>query len=588
MEESEKDKEENGKQTVRRSLRLWPGVIAVVLLWLARFGLKIVIPGFEGFEIGILGGFLGAMAVVIWWVFFSRAHYLERWGAIILMIIVMFVTWHVNHESMGPLWIAGYAVPTLFLAFVTWAVVTRQFSDKLRRITMVATIVLACGAWTFVRTSGINSNHVADFAWRWSESAEEQLLDQSEDFLTTLPDTAVVMETDAEWPGFRGPERNSIIRGVQIETDWSAFPPVELWRRPIGPGWSSFAVCGDLFYTQEQRGEDEIIACYIKRTGDPLWRHRNTARFFESNAGAGPRGTPTLSHGRVYALGATGILNALDARTGAVIWSRNAASDTGTEIPMWGFSCSPLVVDDVIIVAAASSLIAYDLTTGNPRWVRTSGTDGYSSPHLLTINDVKQIVLLNETGAISVTQNDGNLLWDYPWPGVPIVQPAITANGDILITASERSGIRRISVKKGLEGWTTKEHWTSTRLKPYFNDFVIYQGYAYGIHGRSLSCIDLNDGLRKWKGEQYGGQLLLLADQDLLLILSEKGDLVLAGAVPDQFTEIARFPAITGKTWNHPVLVGDVLLIRNAQEMAAFRLSLYNTSITERKRNILH
>ena len=563
------------ESTRRKPLRLWPGVVAVILLWLARFGLKIVMPGFEGFELGMMGGFLGALAVGVWWAFFSRAPHVERWGAIVAMVVVMLGTWHIRHESMGPLWLAGYAVPFLCLAFVAWAVASRRLSDGPRRLTMVATILLACGGWALVRTSGVDGDHVAEFAWRWAESPEEQLVAQPGDEPVALRVAGPAMAAAADWPGFRGPHRDGIIPGLRIETDWSVSPPVELWRRPVGPGWSSCAVLGDLLYTQEQRGEDEVVTCYNAATGEPVWKHRDLARFFESNAGAGPRGTPALSAGRVYTLGATGIVNALDAGDGTVVWSRNAASDTDTEIPIWGFSGSPLVVDDAVIIAVASSLIAYDLGTGDPRWVTTTGSGSYSSPHLLSIDGITQVLLQNQTGAISVTPANGTLLWEHPWPGGPIVQPALTADGDILITATERSGIRRLAVLHGSGGWTVEERWTSTRLKPYFNDFVVHGGHVYGFHARTLACIDVDDGTRKWRGGRYGsGQLVLLADQGVLLVLSEKGELALVEASPDRFTELARLPAIQGKTWNHPVLIGDLLLIRNAREMAAFRLSL--------------
>jgi outer membrane protein assembly factor BamB len=381
-----------------------------------------------------------------------------------------------------------------------------------------------------------------------------------------------------EWPGFRGASRDGVIRGVRIETDWSRSAPVELWRRPIGPGWSSFAVRGDTFYTQEQRGGDEIVAAYSLTTGEPVWRHRDSVRFYESNGGPGPRGTPTLHDGRVYSLGATGIVNALDAASGAVVWSRNAKTDTGAPLPGWGFAASPLVVNDAVIVAASGRLAAYDIATGKPRWTRTTGGGGYSSPHLATIDGVTQVLLLSGGGATSVAPTDGAVLWQHSFqPGTSIVQPALTADGVLINTADAMGGqgMRRLAVANGPGGWTVEERWTTRGLKPYYNDFVVHNGHAYGFDGTILSCINLEDGERKWKGGRYGaGQMVLLPDQDLLLVLSEEGELALVSATPDKHTEVARFKAIEGKTWNHPVVVGDVLLVRNGEEMAAFRLPL--------------
>jgi outer membrane protein assembly factor BamB len=303
------------------------------------------------------------------------------------------------------------------------------------------------------------------------------------------------------------------------------------------------------------------------------------SRFWESNAGAGPRATPTLSGGRVYTLGATGIVNALDATSGAVVWSRNAATDTARKVPDWGFASSPLVIDDLVIIAVAGQLVAYDVRTGNPRWFGTPEGGGYSSPHLMTIEGVAQILLLRGSRTTSVAPADGTILWEHSGePSVSIVQPALIGDGEVLVAIGDgmgASGMLRLAVRHGPGGWTARERWTSRGLKPYFNDFVVHKGHAFGFDGSILACIDLEDGTRKWKGGRYGqGQLVLLSDQDLLLVLSEEGELALLQAASEKFTELARFPAIEGKTWNHPVLVGDVLLVRNGQEMVAFRLSL--------------
>ena len=227
----------------------------------------------------------------------------------------------------------------------------------------------------------------------------------------------------------------------------------------VGPGWSSFAVRGALLYTQEQRGEHEIVGCYKLSTGEPVWRHRDPVRFWESNGGAGPRGTPAVSKGRVYSFGATGILNALDADTGALRWTRNVATDTGRRVPEWGFSSSPLAIDDIVVVAAAGTLSAYDLATGKQRWRGPSYGGSYSSPHPVTVDGVRQILLLGGPGAVSVSPENGAVLWEHKWAPGAIVQPAVTGDGDILINtivATGGLGIRRSrSLTRAVRGAST-------------------------------------------------------------------------------------------------------------------------------------
>jgi outer membrane protein assembly factor BamB len=621
--------------TPRNSLRLWPGVVAAVLLVLVRLT-PVVVD--ELMPVAMMGAVVGGLVILLWWLFFSRAPWPERLGVTVLIIVALFATPRLVHESiaggaMGFLFYV-WAIPTLGVALVAAVAASRRLSPESRRVSIAAAIVLACGVWTLIRTEGVTSDLVgSDFRWRWTPTPEERLLARPVDHLPAPPRAATQIPSDpvgnkagnpavpadrpaakppvtatgpatieakapapsdggsrgvevpavdppvfkrAAWPGFRGPDRDGIVRGVRLATDWSATPPVQIWRRPIGPGWSSFAVDGDLLYTQEQRGEHEVVASYKVSTGAPVWQHRDAVRFWESNAGAGPRATPTLSQGRVYTFGATGIVNALNAVNGALVWSRNAATDTGVAVPDWGFASSPLVVDDLVVVAAAGQLVAYSAATGERRWLGPTGGAGYSSPHLATIDGVAQILLLRGSRTISVAPADGRLLWEHTWEtGVGIVQPAL-AGRDVLLTTGDAMGgvgMRRVAVSQDSNGWKAEERWTSRGLKPYYNDFVVHEGYAYGFDGSILACIDLADGSRKWKGGRYGsGQLVLLPDQDLLLVLSEEGELALVSATPDKFTGLSRVPAIEGKTWNHPVLIGDVLLVRNGQEMAAFRL----------------
>ena len=562
--------------TPQKVLRLWPGVVIVIIQWLIRFVLPYFVPG--TIAIGVFGGMICGIAVVIWWLFFSRAPRFERWAAPVIMIVALAVTSQFLDKSiktsMMGMMFAVFSIPVLSLVFVIWAVVSHRLSIGSRRLTMIATIVLASGFWAFLRTNGMTGDAHQDFSWRWAKTDEEKLLSRTNNKLVKMPmDSAAVM-TKAEWPGFRGPNRDAIIRGVLIETDWHKFPPVEMWHQSVGPGCSSFAVHGPIFFTQEQRGEYEMVTCYNISTGEPVWRHGDKVRFWDSHAGAGPRSTPTLSKGRVYTLGATGILNVLDELSGAVVWSRNSASDTKVKIPGWGYASSPLVVDSVVIIAIADKLLAYDLDNGNLRW--SSGSDSgvsYSSPQIFTLDGTRQVLFMNNEGATSYSPSSGKILWRLSLSGSRIVQPSQISESDILIDAGNMKGMRRLAIRNESGKWSVEERWSTAGFKPYFNDYVVNKGNVFGLEGPGIVCIDIEKGSRKWRGGHLGGQLILLADQDILLVLSEKGELALVKAIPDRYTELGRFQAINGKTWNHPVMVGDILLVRNTSEMVAFRLS---------------
>jgi outer membrane protein assembly factor BamB len=600
----------------RKPLRRWPAIAIAALYVLSVLVVPALLPE-EDMPMLLLGGVVSTLLLLVWWLLFSRARWTERLLGLVLVAAAVIATKQGVHISIegGAQGFLSYILGTIFVTFslAAFAMVADRFQGATRQVAMVVAILaLGVAPMLAIRTEGVSGGGFI-LHWRWTPTPEEILLASGDEEpkpvaapvaevpqapvappveakpvetpsnaaapapAPAAPVAAAPVAAVAEWPGFRGPNRDGVIRNVQIRTDWNQSPPVQMWRRPIGPGWSSFSVRGDVLYTQEQRGDDEIVAAYRVSTGQPVWRHRDPIRFYESNGGAGPRGTPTIHGNQIFSLGATGMLNALDAATGRKLWARNAATDTKREVPMWGISSSPLVVKDIVIVALYGTLAGYDIATGDLKWIGPQHGGSYSSPHLVTVDGVTQVVILSSPGAVSVDPADGKLLWEHKWEGGAIVQPGITDNGDILINgmaATGGLGTRRLAVTRSAGTWNVEERWTSNGLKPYFNDLVVHKGHAYGFDGSILSCIDLADGKRKWKGGRYGnGQMVLLADQDLLLVISEEGELALVSATADQFKEIARFPALNAKTWNHPVVVGGgVLLVRNGEEMAAYRL----------------
>jgi outer membrane protein assembly factor BamB len=558
-----------------RPLLVWPGIAIVMIQWFVRFILPEINPDVMIF--GVIGGVVGGILLLIWWAFFSRARLLDRWLAVVIIIVSMLVTSQLLDKSiatsmMGMMY-PMVSIPLISLAFVIWAVISRYFSFKHKRIIMVAVIVLSSGFWVLLRSNGMNGETHHDLAWRWSKSAEDRLLSKGADKMEDSSNVSQVAATEAEWPGFRGKHRDGIVNGVRILTDWMKNPPSELWRKSIGPGCSSFAVQGDRLFTQEQRGEYEMVSCYNLKSGAPLWMHKDSTRFWDSHAGAGPRSTPTIDQSKIYTLGATGILNALNATDGTLIWSRNASKDTKVILPGWGYCSSPLVVDSIVFVAISGELLAYNKGTGKLEWAGADGGDSYSSPQLMTLNGVQQIVFTNRTYINSYSLKDWSILWSLPCESEPIVQPSQLNETDILINAGGLKEMQRLTIENKNSKWKAIQRWKSELLKPYFNDNIVYKDFVYGFEGPILTCINCKDGTRMWKGGRYAGEMLLLADQGLLLILTEKGELALVEANPEQFKEVARIPVLKGRTWNHPAMAGNILIVRNDVEMAAYRLN---------------
>jgi outer membrane protein assembly factor BamB len=395
--------------------------------------------------------------------------------------------------------------------------------------------------------------------------------------LAAPPPTAVAPPpmSESSWPDFRGPNRDGRYTGTAIRTDWPTTGLPRLWKQRIGLGYASFVTSGPLAFTIEQRREREVVAAYEIETGREVWTNSWAGEFTESMGGDGPRATPTYHAGRVYALGALGELRSLDAQSGAVIWRRNILTDGDTANLSWGMAGAPLVVDDKIIVLPGGrdhSVVAYDLATGAPRWHVLDDAQAYVSPMLATLAGIRQIVVVSASRAFGLVPEDGRLLWEYPWPtdmGINAAQPLLLGNDRVFLSAGYGHGAAVFEITKSGEQLTTKTVWQNMRMKNKFTSSLLLGGYIYGLDEAILACLDAATGDLKWKGGRYGyGQVMLAGDH--LIVLTESGEVVLVKATPERHIELARFPAIEGKTWNHPVVVNSRLLVRNMQEMAAF------------------
>ena len=406
--------------------------------------------------------------------------------------------------------------------------------------------------------------------------AEEHATSPSAD--TTPSETATPMASALYSTDFRGAKRDGDYRDTPIVTNWPAEGLKPIWKQPIGAGYASFVVANGRAFTIEQRGPQEVVAAYDVPTGRELWTDAWPAEFRESMGGDGPRATPTWNAGRLYALGATGELRALDDESGRVIWRTNILTDSGATNLAWGMAAAPLIVDETVIVLPGGpngrSVVGYNRATGERVWSALSDQQAYASPMLVTLNGVRQLLVFSATRLMGLVPSDGTLLWEYPFPtynGINASQPLVVGDNRVFISASYGAGAAMIELSRGASGFAVREVWRNNRMKNRFSSSVMQNGIIYGLDEAILAAIDAETGELKWKGGRYGyGQVLLAGDK--LIVLTEDGDLALVRATPERHEEVVRFSVLEGKTWNVPALAGGYLLVRNLSEMAAFDL----------------
>ena len=410
-----------------------------------------------------------------------------------------------------------------------------------RRWVGLAAATLVFFGWNLVRVDGVTGDMVPLFAYRWADSTEQRFLTQLEKSATPTISQQGVLEPivnaeAADWPGFRGRQRNSHVGEQQLHgaklRHWQQQLPRELWRQRVGPAWSSCAVVGDRLYTQEQRDQFEAVTCYRLETGEELWSRQDEARFAETIGGIGPRATPTFTRGRIVTVGAEGLVNCLDAGTGDLVWQHSMAPQFR---PPWGFSGSPLSIDDLVYVYGCGegehALQALSLESGAVVWTAGDGATSYSSPQAMNLASSACILMLSATG-LEAFSASSDTLWRFPWDAsreteARIVQPCRIGD-DGLVFGSE-SELIRIQVGPPSQSPRLVETvWRSRQLKPDFNDSVVDGNTLYGFDGSILCAIDLATGKRCWRKRGYGkGQLLLVENQQLLGVLSEQGEFAL-------------------------------------------------------------
>ncbi len=474
-------------------------------------------------------------------------------------------------------------------AGVLWFVFRSAYDAKLRYGVLAALIVAAVALPRVIEVRGFSGEMVPVLGLRGGSSTGPAT-DPAAASGATID---LVSSTPYDFTGFLGSARDMRVDNVRLAHDWQADPPELLWKQPVGAGWGGYAVVNGFAATLEEREGRELVTLYDVETGDLVWAREIGGAFSHVLGGAGPRSTPLIDGGVVYAMGVRGHLVALDGATGAVIWERDVLADYGISIAeedlnvAYGRPTSPLVVGDRLIVGVGGSVgnrvsvVAYEKTHGEVLWEAGGHNISMASPGHAVLGDVDQILMVNENWVSGHDTATGSVLWEFEWPGTTAgdsnVSQAVAVPPDkVFISKGYGSGAALYRLAGNGDGTFSPENlWTSARvMRTKLTNVAIKDGYVYGLSEGVLECIDLATGERLWKGGRYHhGQILLVGD--VLLVLSEDGELIMVEASPESDNNVlGQIQAIEGHTWNTFALYGDIVVVRNEQEAAAYRLPL--------------
>ena len=490
-----------------------------------------------------------------------------------LAILGIVVTWILDAgHRQDKIFLTSAVIMLATLLGLLWLLCFSRLRWRIKLISLAAAALGIVFLVILFPFKGFSGDLVPIFEWRWQEKLS-----------TIQHDSGSASDSQqytTDYPQFLGQHRNGVVTSIKLNLDWDAHPPKLVWRRPMGAGWSGFAVVGNAAITQEQEGDWEKVVCYDLYTGEVLWSHQDQARYNAAPAGLGPRATPTISGNTVYTVGSTGILNCLDFESGEQLWTTNIFQENRADPPPWGVSISPLVFGELVIVSAGGA-VAYHRGTGEIAWTGHRTQSGYSSPMLTTLADTEQVVLFNQGLITSHEPSSGKLLWKQPWVDTYaecVAQPVPLPNNQLLVSTGYGAGAKLFQISRNLaDEFNVVTIWETIYLKAKFTNIIYYEGYLYGLDDGIFACINPVDGTRQWKRGRYGhGQTLLISD--VLLVLTESGEVALVEPDPDNHREYARFSALKGKTWNTPALAGSYLLVRNDQEAACYQLPIRDTN----------